>query len=77
MRVVFRRTLVWRLCDRIPLSYAAGFGNGGLVRLLMEADSKENDGRTPLLHAALGYDTGVRLLVLRDGLETGPKDDND
>jgi ankyrin repeat protein len=43
----------------------------------VEADSKDNDGRTPLSHAAeSGHEAVVKLLMGRDDVEADSKDND-
>ena len=67
---------------RTPLSWAAGNGHDGVVRLLavrdnVEVNSKDNNGLTPLLWAAgHGHEAVVRLLVARDDVDVNMRNSN-
>ena len=58
-----------RLYDRTPLSWAAGNGHEGVVKLLLgrkdvNPDSSDNSGRTPLWYAAGNGREGVVMMLL-------------
>ena len=67
---------------RTPLSYAAGSGHEGIVKMLVErgdvnSDSSNKDGRTPLFYAAEEGHEGIAKIPLEPGDVNSESSDND
>ena len=79
--LTFHHTTLQDEGGRTILHLLAREGEGELMKLLLandgiRPDPKDNWGRTPLSHAAEGYEVVVRLLLNRQDIEADSKDND-